>query len=640
MSFSASAAAEPAAATAARAVERHGPGGRTLKPLTGARPGDDERGDVESRNGATPESADGGVSWPRRIAAIVLVVAAAAAAAAALTSPAALSAGAAAGAGPPVDAPASVYGPGAPIDFPLFPANNLWNTDISSYPVDPRSDRYLASIGLDTGLHPDFGTVWEGRPIGIPYVVVSGNQPKVPISFYYGDESDPGPYPIPPDAPIEGGPNSDGDRHILVLDADHKLLYEVYDAHPAGGGWEAGSGAVFDLTTNALRPEGWTSADAAGLPILPGLVHYDEVQRGEIRHALRFTVSQTQRAYRYPATHYASDSTDPDLPPMGLRVRLKAGIDTSGFPPEVRVILQALKTYGMFVADNGADWYISGAPDPRWDDDALHAIGGITGRDFEVVDTSATSASSTTTLGPTTTTTTLGPTTTLPVPTTTVSPTTTALPPPSTTTTTNLPPISTTTTTIPTAPVFSDIDGNPYEEAILGLARAGIVGGYLGLAGPEFRPYALVYRAQFAKMVCGALFLPVLESMVPPFDDLGSDDPVSLYPHEYVAAAAAEGITQGTGPRQFDPYESITRAQTVTMIVRGAESRAPSALRPPPTGYVGSFSGFSEVHGPAMRVGEYNGLLQGLQGFGPGWDPWAAATRAEVAQMLWNLMDQ
>ncbi|MDR3686552.1 MAG: PKD domain-containing protein [Coriobacteriia bacterium] len=285
-------------------------------------------------------------------------------------------------------------GPGAPIGFQLFPADNSWNTDISALPVERNSAAYLASIGLSTGLHPDFGTVWDGAPIGIPYVVVRGTQPKVPITFYYADESDPGPYPIPLGAPIEGGASSDGDRHVLTLDVDNHILYEVYDAHydAATGSWTAGSGAIWHLDSNALRPDGWTSADAAGLPILPGLVRYDEVQAGEITHALRFTVPRTQRAYVYPATHYASSSTDPSLPPMGLRVRLKANYDVSGFPAEVQVILRALKRYGMIVADNGSAWYVSGAPDSRWNDDALHAISQVKGSDFEVVETTGTAA--------------------------------------------------------------------------------------------------------------------------------------------------------------------------------------------------------------------------------------------------------
>ena len=291
----------------------------------------------------------------------------------------------------PAPVSALEYGAGAPIPFLLFPVDNPWNARVDALPLDPNSADYIAHMEPDTGLHPDFGTVWGNAPIGIPYVVVPGDQPKVPIDFYYPDESDPGPYPIPPDAPVEGagGWLDGGDRHVLVLDPEHQLLYEVYDARKDGDRWHAGSGAVFDLTSNALRPDGWTSADAAGLPILPGLARYDEVvEEGVIDHALRFTVATTQRAYVYPATHFASDETDPDLPPMGLRLRLKAGYDISGFPREVRVVLQALKTYGMMVADNGADWYVGGAPDPRWDDEALSAIRAVRGSDFEVVDSS------------------------------------------------------------------------------------------------------------------------------------------------------------------------------------------------------------------------------------------------------------
>lgn len=269
----------------------------------------------------------------------------------------------------------------------IFPADNWWNTDISAYPVHPNSQNYLASIGLDTGLHPDFGTVWEGAPIGIPYVLVDEDQPRVDVSFYYDDESDPGPYPIPPDAPIEGGEDSDGDRHVIVIDTAAKRLYEIFDAHQQeDGSWEAGSGAVFDLTSNQLRPAGWTSADAAGLPIFPGLVRYDEVvEHGAINHALRFTVHNTRRAYITPATHWASDDSNPNLPPMGLRVRLRADFDVSSFSPHVQVILRAMQRYGMFVADNGSNWYVSGAPDPRWDDDELHELGRVHGSDFEVV---------------------------------------------------------------------------------------------------------------------------------------------------------------------------------------------------------------------------------------------------------------
>ncbi len=224
--------------------------------------------------------------------------------------------------------------------------------------------------------------------MGIPYVVVSGNQPKVPVSFEYPDESDGDAYPIPPDPPIEGGPKSEGDRHILMLDRDNWKLYELFSCYPQEGGkrWKAGSGAIFDLKSNKLRPAGWTSADAAGLPILPGLVRYDEVmEQGEIRHALRFTVRRTRRGYVAPATHWASQSRDPNLPPMGMRVRLKASYDISRFPKPVQVILTCLKTYGMLLADNGSDWFVSGSPHPKWDDEALSTIKRVKGRDLEVV---------------------------------------------------------------------------------------------------------------------------------------------------------------------------------------------------------------------------------------------------------------
>lgn len=268
----------------------------------------------------------------------------------------------------------------------FFPDDSPWNQDISQEPVDPNSDALVASIGKDKGLHPDFGTVYQGAPNGIPYMVVDGKQAKVPVKFQYDDESDPGPYPIPPDAHIEGGPKGDGDRHILVLDRDNLKLYEVFKAYRDGDGWKTGSGAIFDLKSNKLRPQSWTSADAAGLPILPGLVRYDEaVEQKKIEHALRFTVVKSRRAFVPPATHYASPHTSADLPPMGMRVRLKAGFKLAGYPAECQVILKALQKYGMFVADNGGDWFLSGAPDPRWNDDNLHAMKKVKGRDFEVV---------------------------------------------------------------------------------------------------------------------------------------------------------------------------------------------------------------------------------------------------------------
>jgi hypothetical protein len=253
--------------------------------------------------------------------------------------------------------------------------------------VHPNSANFIATINGSgrTKLHPDFGG--DGQ-YGIPFVVVPATQPLVPITWTaYGDESDPGPYPVPLSAPVEGGPASDGDRHVLVLRQGECRLYELYRAFQVGSGWNADSGAIFDLTSNALRPEGWTSADAAGLPILPGLARYDEVASGRITHALRFTVSRTQRGYIHPATHFASSSTDPNRPPMGLRLRLKASFDTSGYTGQARVILEALKVYGMIVADNGSDWYITGAADPRWDDEDLGQLKNVPGSAFEVVDT-------------------------------------------------------------------------------------------------------------------------------------------------------------------------------------------------------------------------------------------------------------
>ena len=289
-----------------------------------------------------------------------------------------------------VATPTTVVQANAPIvgGCQVFPSDNPWNTDVSILPLDPNSGGYMAAIadlGGNQKLHPDFGS-FSGY--GIPFVVVPQSQPGVPITFTaYGDESDPGPYPVPLDAPVEGGPDSDGDRHVLVLQEETCKLYELYRAFPVGAGWEADSGAVFDLGSNALRPDGWTSADAAGLPILPGLVRYEEAQSGSINHAIRVTFSSTQRAYIHPATHWASNDTNPNLPPMGLHLRLKASFETSGYTGHARVILEAMKRYGVIVADNGSNWFFTGASDPRWDDDNLDQLKEVPGSAFEVVDT-------------------------------------------------------------------------------------------------------------------------------------------------------------------------------------------------------------------------------------------------------------
>jgi hypothetical protein len=275
---------------------------------------------------------------------------------------------------------------------PLLPADNIWNARVDTLPLDANSGAYVNAIGAGAIVHADFGSgTWDGGPIGIPFVSVPGSQPPVAIHYTaYGDESDPGPFPVPADAPVEGGGDSDGDRHALVVDRDNCMLYELYRAFPqADGSWNAESGARYDLRSNALRPDGWTSADAAGLPIFPGLVRYDEVAAGEIAHAIRFTAPLTRQAYVWPARHYASSSSDPSLPPMGQRFRLKAGVDISGYSVPVQVILAAMKKYGIILADNGAAWYISGAPDERWDNDMLHELDQVRGSDFEAVDCSA-----------------------------------------------------------------------------------------------------------------------------------------------------------------------------------------------------------------------------------------------------------
>ncbi len=271
----------------------------------------------------------------------------------------------------------------------MFPGTNAWNTDVSGFPLHPRSATMIAkiqSVGSDF-LHPDFGS---NTDYGIPYVVVPATQPLVPITYTaYGDESDPGPFPIPLDAPVEGGAASSGDRHVLVVQEGSCQLFELYVARRSGGGWAADSGARWNLVSGDLRTIGWTSADAAGLPILPGLVRHDEVASGAVRHAIRVTFSQTQRGFVLPATHFASSRTDPDLPPMGLRLRLRADVDLSGFTGQARVIAEAMKTYGLIVADNGSNWYFQGGADVRWDDDDLNQLKRIPGTAFEVVDTGA-----------------------------------------------------------------------------------------------------------------------------------------------------------------------------------------------------------------------------------------------------------
>jgi hypothetical protein len=273
----------------------------------------------------------------------------------------------------------------------IFPRSSQWNQRVDKLPLLSNSSAMVAAVGAPRSSHADFGSgINDGGPIGIPYTTVSKRQKRIRVNFTdYGDESNKGPYPIPARAPVEGGRGSDGDRHVIVVDRSRCRLYELSSAYPtAGGGWKAGSGAIWNLRSNRLRHAGWTSADAAGLPILPGLARYDEVRRGMIDHALRITVPRTRNAYIYPARHVASSDSDPNLPAMGQRARLKRSVNVESFPRQTRVVLRALQRYGALVADNGAAWYVSGAPDRRWNNDDLHSFGRLNGSDFEFVDTS------------------------------------------------------------------------------------------------------------------------------------------------------------------------------------------------------------------------------------------------------------
>ncbi len=273
---------------------------------------------------------------------------------------------------------------------PVVPTSNQWNLPVNKLPVAKNSDALVRSIGVDNPVHADFGSGrYQGGPIGIPYTTVTSRQHKVRVRFDYSDESDKGPYPIPRNVPIEGGRNSTGDRHAIIVDRSRCRLYELFALRHTAGGWHAGSGAIWSLRSNRVRPKTWTSADAAGLPILPGLARFGDARHGSINHALRFTVRDTRKAFIYPARHQAGDTNDPNVPAMGQRFRLKASFDISHFPKQSRIVLRALKKYGMIVADNGSPWFISGAPSSGWNNDDLHQLGRVTGRDFEAVDTSS-----------------------------------------------------------------------------------------------------------------------------------------------------------------------------------------------------------------------------------------------------------
>jgi len=273
----------------------------------------------------------------------------------------------------------------------MYPSDNVWNTDISGLPVDSHSAAWLSSMSsATTNLHPDFGPSGDPSvPYGIPYTVVSPQTPKVSPTFQYADESDPGPYPFSASTPIEGGAASTGDRHALMVDPSTCTLYELYDAHYSPTGSTAGSGAIWNLRSNALRPAGWTSADAAGLPVLPGLLRYDEVLSGSITHAIRMTAETTDTSYLWPARHEAGSASNPNLPPMGARFRLKASYDISGYSPQAQVVLRAMQHYGLILADNGSNWYFGGTADPAWPIALVDELKQVPASAFDAVDESS-----------------------------------------------------------------------------------------------------------------------------------------------------------------------------------------------------------------------------------------------------------
>ncbi len=405
---------------------------------------------------------------------------------------------------------------------PLFPNDNYWNTPINTLPVHASSSAWINSIGANTGFHMDFGSgTWDGGPIGIPYNIVSGSATtKYNVDFYYPDESDPGPYPIPTNPNIEYG----SDHHILVVDTDDCTLYEIYDASFSDGQWSAGSGAIWDLSSNALRPYGWTSADAAGLPILPGLVRYEEVLAGEITHALRFTADCTGNYYIWPARHIAPSGSCATPVPFGARFRLKASFDISGYSHDAQVILQAMKTYGIVLADNGSPWYVSGAPNENWDNDVLHEIDNVSGSDFEAVDTSS--------LNPW---------------------------------------------------VFEDVTDQHWAQTYVeSIYTAGITGGCA--TNPLYYcPNNPVTRAQMAifllRGINGASYSPPSAT-----GNIFNDVPLGAFADAWIEQLASIGITSGCGDNNYCPNSSVTRAQMAIFLLKA--KYGPSYIPPTATGTI------------------------------------------------------
>ena len=458
---------------------------------------------------------------------------------------------------------------------PLFPADNFWNRSVTGLPVHPLSAEWIDSIGADTGFHMDFGSgTWDGGPIGIPYNVVSGaSTPTYTVDFYYPDESDSGPYPIPDNPEIEHG----SDHHILVVDTDDCTLYEIYDAEQAGGQWQAGSGAIWYLSSNALRPEGWTSADAAGLPILPGLVRYEEVAAGAIEHALRFTVDCSADYYLWPARHIAPSGDCATPVPFGARFRLQADYDISGFSPQARVIAQAMKTYGIVNADNGSPWYVSGAPDEDWDNEALHELDVLTGGDFEAVDTSA--------LSPW---------------------------------------------------IFGDVPDSYWAWSFVErLYQAGITGGCS--ANPlGYCPEAAVTRDQMAvfleRGIHGSDYNPPAAGSSTGFGDV----PPTHWAAAWIKQLAAEGITGGCGAGAYCPEAPVTRAQMAVFLLR---SRHGASYIPPAVGSSSGFSDVLPGYWAAAWIKQL--VAEGItSGCGTGtYCPELPVTRAQMAVFLVRTFD-
>lgn len=453
---------------------------------------------------------------------------------------------------------------------PVFPDNNFWNTPVDTLPVHPLSPAWINSIGANRHFHMDFGSgTWDGGPIGIPYNIVSGaTTPHYDVDFYYPDESDPGPYPIPANPLIEYG----SDHHILVVDTDDCTLYEIFDAEKVGGNWYAGSGTIWDLRSNAVRPEGWTSADAAGLPILPGLVRYEEVAAGEIKHALRFTVNCSANYYIWPARHVAPSGNCSTPVPFGARFRLRANFDISGFSHDARVILQAMKTYGIVNADNGSPWYVSGAPNENWDNDVLHELDVLTGLDFEAVDTS------------------------------------------------DLMPWT-----------FSDVTDSYWAWSYVErLYSAGITGG-CGVSPRRYCPEDIVTRAQMAVFLLRGIHSSSYNPPAVGGSTGFSDVATGYWASAWIKQLATEGITAGCGTGNYCPEAPVTRAEMAVFLLRAKYGRT---YTPPNVGSSTGFKDVPVGHWASAWIKQLIAEAITAGCGGGNYCPDAPVTRAQMAVFL------